>query len=536
MANPRTETSPTAESTKEGPADGLPPRPKKARPVVWETRYAALVAYKAKYGHSQVPHKWPENMSLGRWVSLQRTTQFTGRMKPEREARLEALGFQWQRKGHAEVWEEHLQHLCDYQQKHGHLGVMKAEDRKLWNWISLQRYLYSEGTLKPNRQERLEAIGFQWKGYEALNMNLVPGLEKRWNTMCGLLENHIAQEGPGCIGELSHQPDVLGQWLWNQRRKARRGLLPPECRARLEAAGVLADLDYLYPSPNWQARCADLQAFFQKHGHTCAEAPMKDYLRGWCRELRMARKLGELKPEHITLLDALNFEWENPDPRHNSFLRAQRVWNRQYEKLRSFYEEHGHSDLPHYYQGETKLYRWADKQRTQHKRGLLSPEQEARLAELNFRTGRQRPENYDAWEAHYAELTAYHEKHGHSRVRSQDEALLSYWRYQQWHAREAGTLSAEKIARLDALGFVWAPASSTQTETGQPLSSVEERRWNRYYRKLQAYYQEHGHCQVPLDAPGHEKLVEWVIHQRYKLMEGQLSAARVELLAELGFK
>lgn len=63
--------------------------------AAWEEMFAALVAFKAKHGHCNVPRKWPEHEALGVWVSNQRATQ--GRITPARKALLDALGFEWRR-------------------------------------------------------------------------------------------------------------------------------------------------------------------------------------------------------------------------------------------------------------------------------------------------------------------------------------------------------------------------------------------------------------------------------------------------------
>ena len=67
-----------------------------ATPATWEEQFAALKAYKALKGNCNVPQDYPENPSLGKWVSKQRRTKKTGTLSGERIARLEALGFVWE--------------------------------------------------------------------------------------------------------------------------------------------------------------------------------------------------------------------------------------------------------------------------------------------------------------------------------------------------------------------------------------------------------------------------------------------------------
>ena len=40
---------------------------------IWKTRYDDLVSYVIEFGNANVPYNFPQNPSLGRWVSKQRT-------------------------------------------------------------------------------------------------------------------------------------------------------------------------------------------------------------------------------------------------------------------------------------------------------------------------------------------------------------------------------------------------------------------------------------------------------------------------------
>lgn len=65
----------------------------------WDERYKQLLEYKARFGNTNVPKKWPENRQLGIWVMNQRTQYQRWLMgKPttlttERRELLESIGF-----------------------------------------------------------------------------------------------------------------------------------------------------------------------------------------------------------------------------------------------------------------------------------------------------------------------------------------------------------------------------------------------------------------------------------------------------------
>jgi hypothetical protein len=62
---------------------------------LWPVRYGQLVEFKNRYGHGDVPVKWPENPQLGGWVSRQRQFKKSGKLLPDREQMLSEIGFKW---------------------------------------------------------------------------------------------------------------------------------------------------------------------------------------------------------------------------------------------------------------------------------------------------------------------------------------------------------------------------------------------------------------------------------------------------------
>ena len=64
--------------------------------AAWETQFEALEAFKASKGHGNVPQGYPENPSLGQWLSTQRTSKKKKNLSPERIERLTKLGVVWE--------------------------------------------------------------------------------------------------------------------------------------------------------------------------------------------------------------------------------------------------------------------------------------------------------------------------------------------------------------------------------------------------------------------------------------------------------
>ncbi|CAB9525830.1 helicase [Seminavis robusta] len=152
----------------------------------WEERFAELVTYKEQNGHTNVPHKYPDNPALGHWVITQRqyyrnTMNLPPEIAPDRKLcaekifKLQKLGFQWevQKAQNAATWEDRYRELIRFKSDHGHCRVPKRypPNMKLGNWVYEQRKNYKSiltGTgrgrrgMTDERIRRLEELGFQW--------------------------------------------------------------------------------------------------------------------------------------------------------------------------------------------------------------------------------------------------------------------------------------------------------------------------------------------------------------------------------------
>ena len=155
------------------------------------------------------------------------------------------------------------------------------------------------------------------------------------------------------------------------------------------------------------------------------------------------------------------------------------AWEANFERLLEFVEQKRHALVPKRYPPDPTLGQWVAKQRTAFKaeqarlRGdkpkctnRISQNQIARLDEVGFVWDF----SVSAWEAKYEAFFAFVAEHGHARVsqRYKADPSLAVWVANQRKARKAqvaraqgqtsnftNRISAEQVARLDRLGFVW---------------------------------------------------------------------------------
>jgi len=140
----------------------------------WSLRYKELLQFHKQHGHAAVPHTYPDNPQLARWVKRQRR-QYKLRqdnrqstMTAERLEMLNSVGFVWD--SHDVNWREKLDSLMLFRQEYGNCNVpSNFRNKKLATWVKCQRRqykLYWDGkpsAMSPERIMELEKVGFEWE-------------------------------------------------------------------------------------------------------------------------------------------------------------------------------------------------------------------------------------------------------------------------------------------------------------------------------------------------------------------------------------
>lgn len=181
-------------------------------------------------------------------------------------------------------------------------------------------------------------------------------------------------------------------------------------------------------------------------------------------------------------------------------------WDTMYRALESYRKAEGHANVPANYKPKPALGRWVATQRYKRKVGELDEAQIKLLDKLDFVWA---PADR-AWGAMFRELQEFRQKQGHCDVPSQweENPHLSNWVASQRHRRKKGSLPAERVRRLDEVGFVWSiygcgtvrklakanpdPASASPPAEEPP--SAEERL---YHVGRGAYVQHNGRDELP---------------------------------------
>ncbi len=251
---------------------------------------------------------------------------------------------------------------------------------------------------------------------------------------------------------------------------------------------MLAELDA------WPVMYERLIEYKEREGRWPQAAEGK--LGNWCNTQRIARKKGTLSEDYISQLDRIGFEWEVQDSR----------WMNCFEELKAFISvEHR---CPK--RGENKLNTWCNTQRQARKKGLLSNERIRLLDSIGFWW----EQDLDSlWAENWQQVLIYYKKH--KRWPKSNEGKAGSWCNTQRKNRKQGLLSAERIARMDAEGFIWT------------IDDV----WMENYEKLQQFFSENNRWPTARE----NKLGSWCFVQRRALKKGELSSDRRSLLDKISF-
>jgi len=125
------------------------------------------------------------------------------------------------------------------------------------------------------------------------------------------------------------------------------------------------------------------------------------------------------------------------------------------------------------------------------------------------------------WDERYGQLVAYKNEHGDCNVPTKwpDNPTLALWVVTQRAGKDH--LSADRVGRLDALGFTW---------------DIHGASWETAFQKLKLFKETQGHCNVPHLWPEDRALGFWVAGQRRRRLSQALAMDQIERLDQLGFE
>jgi hypothetical protein len=249
----------------------------------------------------------------------------------------------------------------------------------------------------------------------------------------------------------------------------------------------------------WDERFGELLAYKGKHGNADVSSVPRTGLASWISNQRTYFKSNTMQSDRLIRLQEIGFVWD--------VLDAQ--WNDRFSELLAYGQKHGNLDIPQRYSGG--LGAWVNNQRQLEKTGEMPFDKKARLDNSGFIWD---PLEW-SWQEQYRQLFAYRHEHGTATDNWPED--FNGWMSSQRKRKEKGTLSNEKLAKLEAIGFVW---------------SFRDSVWQERVEGLCAYIEKHGNADVPQREPS--GLGAWLNTRRKEEKSGNLSHEKKAILEEMG--
>jgi hypothetical protein len=226
-------------------------------------------------------------------------------------------------------------------------------------------------------------------------------------------------------------------------------------------------------------------------------------LGNWVKHQRHSYKKGKLAADRVAKLEELGFQW-------NVFV----DWDKMFGELVEYHRVNRHCNVP---RSNPQLGRWVTKQRELRKTKKLAADRIAKLDSLGFQWN-----VLVDWDVRFGELVDYHRMNRHCNVpyKYGPNPQLGEWVNKQRQRVKTKKLAADRIAKLDSLGFQWNVLVD----------------WDVRFGELVDYLRVNRHCNVPRSYEPNPQLGRWVDTQRQLRKKGKLAADRIAKLDSLGFQ
>ena len=411
-----------------------------------------------------------DGFKLGAWQNNQRQLYRRKKLDDDQIWQLETSGMLWEPTDAA--WELAFTAFKQYEKSKDGMRLvpedyMTPEGFKLGGWQHTQRQSYRRGAMSRKRIKLLNKAGMVW------DVQLVT-----WEQgMAEFLKYPPDEKGRRVVPTQweTRGGFRLGSWQHTQRQYYKRGKLAAERIERLEAAGIVWDMQSGDGSTWMDAY--DLMEEYPPDAYGKRMIPIGHFtedgfaLGQWQSAQRQAYQRGQLNAEKKQMLDEIGMVWRLHDwawdVGYNHFV-AQPADSKGRRKIATnFVTPDGYA-----------LGVWQSKQRKAYSLGTLSEERESRLRAAGIIWDGQR----QAWEEGFAHFVSWPaNSHGKRLVpRNHVEPNgfnLGLWQHAQRQAHKLGELSIERTTRLEAAGIVWRveKATSCAQQKGAPFRSAGRR-------------------------------------------------------------
>jgi superfamily II DNA or RNA helicase len=337
-------------------------------------------------------------------------------------------------------WDVMFGRLLAFQAQYQHCLVPSSfGDGTLATWNEKNRAKKKAGTLKPERGQALNQIGFDWDPRES-----------KWQGMYERLKKYAVTHGHCCPPRSEDRE--LAHWVYEQRFAYPLGRLSVDRKQKLDEIGFVFNV----PEGAWLETYNELKSFFQQYGNIDVPESLDAKLVSWIRIQRVRYHKGDLEKHRVAMLNELGVSWTP----------SQDKWEARFARLQKIHNLGGSlaaSDL-----------RWIAKQRAKYRSGKLHKDKIAKLESLEISWS---PDE-DFWNLMYGRLVSVaksNEGSCHVPYDHPDKQLF-IWVTNQRALKRKGLLGPDRVQKLDAIKFDWDPAHNARQLGERLVPSKQLRR------------------------------------------------------------
>jgi hypothetical protein len=279
-------------------------------------------------------------------------------------------------------WEERLSQLQGFKERHGHCNVPRGwhENPSLSYWVINQRYKLRKGELSADRVQRLQESGISW----ASPSDRIESREKAWTRMYRKIAQLKDAQGHSDAAAGTPPNRKVARWLANQRYLMRTGTLPADRRRKLEALGMLWNVERGRSRARdeaWDRMYSEAKQFEKRHAQDgpMGKRTMPPKLARW-----IAYQHHRL--EHNTLPEDRRRRILDLDLKRHPRKVGDRAWQRMYAFLLEYKQTQGHCEVHRHCPENPRLGRWVSRQRYLLRQGKLPQDRKEALERLGLKS------------------------------------------------------------------------------------------------------------------------------------------------------
>lgn len=175
-----------------------------------------------------------KGISIGEWLQSQKDNLYKNTLSVQQKESFKkfldeydeyiSVGFP---QGYDE-WHYNYKILSEFASKKGRLPK-KSENKKLYNWINLQKLYKKKGYLSDDKWELLSNLGVsELQSDEELSERPKTLTNRIWEKNFNLCMEHYTEKGNFPVYDCIYKDVKIGFWLSKQRQRYRHGKLLPE--------------------------------------------------------------------------------------------------------------------------------------------------------------------------------------------------------------------------------------------------------------------------------------------------------------------